>query len=130
MQVISSKRFLQFFLFLSLSLTYAQEKELDKAAKKFESYAFIDAQKIYLRLAGEGYESEELFKKLGDSYYFNGKYEESAKWYKKLYDKYPESLTPEDLFRYAQSLKGVQQYEASDRIMELFRKEKSKDSRA
>ena len=130
MQVISSKRFLQFFLFLSLSLTYAQEKELDKAAKKFESYAFIDAQKIYLRLAGEGYESEELFKKLGDSYYFNGKYEESAKWYKKLYDKYPESLTPEDLFRYAQSLKGVQQYEASDRIMELFRKEKGEDSRA
>jgi len=43
----------------------------------FESYAFIDAQKIYLEVASNGYESENLFKKLGDSYYFNSDLEKS-----------------------------------------------------
>ena len=65
MQSIIGKRFLQFIFLFTFTFSFAQEKELDKAAKKFESYAFIDAQKIYLRLAGEGYESAELFKKLG-----------------------------------------------------------------
>ena len=130
MQSIIGKRFLQFIFLFTFTFSFAQEKELDKAAKKFESYAFIDAQKIYLRLAGEGYESAELFKKLGDSYYFNGLYEDSAKWYQKLFDKYAETLTPEDLFRYAQSLKGIQKYSESDRIMERFRQLKGGDSRA
>ncbi|RXG32077.1 OmpA family protein [Leeuwenhoekiella marinoflava] len=113
-----------------VTFSFAQEKELSKADKKFESYAFIDAQKIYLRLAKEGYESAELFQKLGDSYYFNGKYEDSAKWFKKLVEKYPETVTPEYLFRYAQSLKGIKQYNESDKIMAEFRKLKGGDSRA
>ncbi len=118
------------FIFSSLPYTQAQEKELSKADKQFESYAFIDAQKIYLRLAGDGYESPELFQKLGDSYYFNAKYEESAKWYERLVEKYPDEVSPEHLFRYAQSLKALQNYSKSDEIMEAFRKAKGGDSRA
>ena len=130
MQVNCKLRLANLFLFFMLSLAYGQEKELSKADKKFESYAFIDAQKIYLRLAGEGYESAELFQKLGDSYYFNAKYEESAKWYEKLVENYPESVSPEYLFRYAQCLKALQKYSKSDEIMEAFRKAKGDDSRA
>ena len=118
------------FIFYSLPHTQAQEKELSKADKKFESYAFIDAQKIYLRLAGDGYESPELFQKLGDSYYFNAKYEESAQWFERLVEKYPDAVSPEHLFRYAQALKALQNYSKSDVIMEAFKKAKGGDSRA
>lgn len=121
---------LTLFVFSGLFKIQAQEKELSKADKKFESYAFIDAQKIYLRLAGDGYESPELFQKLGDSYYFNAKYEESAQWYAKLVDRYPDAVSPEHLFRYAQALKALQNYSKSDEIMEAFRKAKGGDSRA
>ena len=35
-----------------------------------------------LHLAEKGYKSAELFKKLGNSYYFNGELDKAAKWYK------------------------------------------------
>ena len=129
-QVNKSILLFKVLFIVCITFSFAQEKELSKADKKFESYAFIDAQKIYLRLAKGGYESAELFQKLGDSYYFNGKYEDSAQWFEKLVEKYPETLTPEYLFRYAQSLKGIKEYEKSDKIMSDFRKLKGGDSRA
>ena len=130
MRVRMKQLFTLVVLFAMPFCFFGQDKELSKADKKFESYAFIDAQKIYLRLANEGYESEELFQKLGDSYYFNAKYEESAKWFDKLFNKYPETITPEYVFRYAQSLKALQQYDKSDEMMKEFRRLKGGDSRA
>ena len=101
------------------SLGYSQKDKLEEADKMFESYAFIDAQKIYLEVASNGYESENLFKKLGDSYYFNSDLEKAFEWYQKLYD-INQNLPKEYLFRYAQSLKGIQLYEKSDEIMFEF----------
>lgn len=108
----------------------AQEDKLEKADRKFEQYAFIDAQKIYLKIADEGFESAELYQKLGDSYYFNGKYAEGAEWYGKLVEKFPEQTTSEYYFRYAQTLKALREYQKSDEIMSRFRAMNSGDSRA
>jgi outer membrane protein OmpA-like peptidoglycan-associated protein len=94
----------------------------------FEGYAFIDAQKIYLEVARSGYESENLFKKLGDSYYFNNDQEKALEWYQKLYD-LNQNLSKEYLFRYAQSLKSVKRYEESDKIMLEFDALNETDSR-
>jgi outer membrane protein OmpA-like peptidoglycan-associated protein len=94
----------------------------------FEGYAFIDAQKIYLEVARSGYESENLFKKLGDSYYFNNDQEKALEWYQKLYD-LNQNLSKEYLFRYAQSLKGVKRYKESDKIMLEFDALNETDSR-
>ncbi|MEH6407416.1 MAG: OmpA family protein [Leeuwenhoekiella sp.] len=109
---------------------FAQNNKLEQANKKFEQYAFIDAQKIYLKLADEGFESAELFQNLGDSYYFNGGYEDAAKWYGKLINQYASDITPEYFFRYAQTLKAVKDYKQSDVIMSRFRELKGGDSRA
>lgn len=107
------------FLLLSFilsGLAHSQVDKLKQADKMFEGYAFIDAQKIYLEVAKSGYQSKNLFKKLGDSYYFNNDLEKALEWYQELYDLNPD-LPKEYLFRYAQSLKSAKQYEKSDQIM-------------
>lgn len=58
-------------------------------------------------VAQRGYSSQNLYSKLGDSFYFTGDLEDSVGWYEKLIQTYPEDLNPEYLFRYAQSLKSV-----------------------
>ncbi|MBZ9787437.1 OmpA family protein [Psychroflexus sp. CAK57W] len=106
----------------------AQEEKLKEADKMFEGFAFIDAQKIYLEVAKTGYKSENLFKKLGDSYYFNNDLENALNWYAKLYELNP-NLPKEYLFKYAQSLKSVKQYDEADLIMLKFNALNKNDSR-
>ncbi|WP_026302726.1 OmpA family protein [Psychroflexus tropicus] len=110
------------------SISYAQIDRLKEADKMFEGYAFIDAQKIYLEVAQSGYESENLFRKLGDSYYFNNDQEKALEWYDKLYRLNP-NQPKEYLFRYAQSLKSAKNYEKSDQIMLEFDALNDSDSR-
>lgn len=108
---------------------FAQEDKLAEADKMFDRYAFIDAREVYLEVAEAGYKSENLFKKLGDSYYFNGDLPNSEKWYDELYKLKNGDLEEDYLFRYAMALKGNQKYKESDKIMLEFEKKKGTDSR-
>ncbi|AXT60092.1 cell envelope biogenesis protein OmpA [Aquimarina sp. AD10] len=116
-------------IFISCSL-YAQNKRLEKANENFNRFAFVDARKIYLQVAESGYESRELFKKLGDSYYFNAQLEDAVPWYEKLTSKYNEEIDPEYLFRYSQSLKSIERYDDADQVMEKFNVITGNDQRA
>jgi len=110
---------------MTIGISYsviAQDKQLANAGDNFNNYAFIDAQQIYLKVANRGYKSSDLYKKLGDSYYFNAELDKSVEWYGKLYKEYFSIMEAEYLFRYAQSLKSVGQYEQADKIMERFDK--------
>ncbi len=107
-----------------------QERQIQKIDKKFNKFAYIDAQKILQKVAQEGYRSKDLFQKLGDSYYFNADYINSNVWYAELMIDYINDVTPEYYFRYAQSLKSVQRYDESDQMMSKFYASKGKDSRA
>ena len=60
--------------------------ELEGLNKEFEEFAYIDARKAYLKVAKEGYQSEDLLKRLADSYYYTADYNQAAKWYGVLYD--------------------------------------------
>ncbi len=111
-------------------MSYSQEKRLEKADESFNRFAFVDARKIYLQVAESGYESLELFKKLGDSYYFNAQLEEAVTWYEKLTSNYAEEIDPEYLFRYSQSLKSVERYDEADKVMEKFITLTGNDQRA
>ena len=75
----------------------AQVEEVSQADQKFSDYAFIDAISIYEKVAQQGYRSAEIFQRLGDAYYFNGRYEEAAKWYKELMAENP---TPSSEYLY------------------------------
>jgi len=102
------------------TFVYAQERDLSKGTKKFNQYAFVDSQKIFLRVAEAGYESADLFGKLADSYYYNADYDDAAKWYAKLVEKYPQEVTPNQYFRYAQTLRATEDYDASDAMIKKY----------
>ncbi len=108
----------------------AQEKLLNKANEKYEAYSFSPAIDIYKKVLDRGYTSPDLLKKLGNSYYFNADYKEAADTYKRLVDSYPEDTPPEYYFRYAQTLKTLQDYETSKTVMAQFLEATKDDERA
>jgi len=99
---------------------HAQDALLTKANRKFEGLDFIEASKIYLRIAESGYESEELFRKLGDIYYFKSKYTEAKKWYEKLYGVSGANMGSDYLLRYAQTLKASGHIEKGTQLYNAF----------
>lgn len=118
-------------LIFVLSITigaFGQESKLNKADKKYDKYSYIDAIKIYEKVAEKGYKSVELFEKLGNSYYFNGELDKASKWYGELFALNQEVYS-EYYFRYSQALKAEGNYEKSNQYMELFA-QKTNDARA
>ncbi|MWB96785.1 OmpA family protein [Flavobacterium sp. GA093] len=108
--------------------SYSQQATINSGDKKYDKYAFIDAIKTYERVANKGYKSEEMFKKLGNSYYFNSKFENAAKWYSELYAM-SNNLEAEYYYRYAQSLKSIGETDKANKILEEFYAKDKKDSR-
>ncbi|WP_034061500.1 OmpA family protein [Lacinutrix jangbogonensis] len=113
------KNIILFSLLLVVSLSNSQSKKLKKADKKFNDFAYVDALKIYEDVADSGYEDADLFKKLGDGYYFNADYIDATKWYSKLVA-INSNLEPVYQFRYGQSLKASGNYEQADTYLSTF----------
>jgi len=107
----------------------AQVKQLIKANKKHNEYAYIDARKTFMKVLERGYKSQDLYQKLGDSYYYNGQLDEALKWYDNLYSKYKSTISGEYLFKYSQALKSVKNYAKADQIMEEFEKVQGSDDK-
>ncbi|RIV47101.1 OmpA family protein [Flagellimonas pelagia] len=97
------------------------ERTIEKADERYREYSFSPAIDIYKKVLDKGYTSPDLLKKLGNSYYFNAKYQEAADIYKKLEEEYPDEMEVEYVFRYAQSLKSVGNYDEAARLMEEFK---------
>ncbi|WP_198537311.1 OmpA family protein [Capnocytophaga canimorsus] len=110
-----------FFGLLCFSGSYAQNKDLEKANKLYNSFAYVDAISIYERIARKGFENQELLERLGNSYYFNADYRNALVWYEKLFGNSEYEVSkPEYYYRYAQSLKSAERYEESDAMMNRF----------
>lgn len=114
---------------------YAQKVAEKKAEKEYDKLAYVDAIKIYERIANKGYTNASMLQKLADAYYFNGKLVEANKWYSDLfnseYDKKDLStISSEYYYRFAQTLKAVEDYDYSKQMMEKFAELESSDSRA
>ena len=56
------------------AVSYSQEKILERANKKYDEYSFRPAIDIYKKVYDKGFESPDLLKRLGNSYYFNANY--------------------------------------------------------
>ncbi|MDQ6531952.1 OmpA family protein [Flavobacterium sp. LHD-85] len=115
-------------IILNIFNSYSQQSKVNSADKKYDGYAYIDAIKTYERVAEKGYKSEDLFKKLGNSYYFNSEFEGAAKWYGELFAMNP-SPEAEYFYRYAQSLKSTGQLAKADKILNEFNTKYKNDSR-
>ncbi|KAB5491455.1 OmpA family protein [Flagellimonas hadalis] len=99
------KKIFPVVLILFSMISMGQELKLERADEDFDKLNYIDAESIYLKVANKGFASEELFKRLGDIYYFNGNYKEAENWYEKLFDGF-EVSDPQYFLRYSQTLKS------------------------
>ncbi|UBZ12897.1 OmpA family protein [Flagellimonas marinaquae] len=97
------------------------ERVMERADERYNQYSFSPAIDIYKKVLDKGYTSPDLLKRLGNSYYFNAKYQEAADTYAKLNTTYPDEMSVEDVFRYAQSLKSIGNYDQAAQLMESFR---------
>lgn len=121
--------FLLLLLFVPFLLT-AQIGVKKKAQKEFNSYSYINAQKVYLRVVEKGYASPQIYKNLADSYYFTGNYEEAAKWYKRLFAEYGSEAEKLYYLRATQSYNSIGDYEASADLLEQYIEEGGEGSLA
>ncbi|MFH7000988.1 OmpA family protein [Flavobacterium bizetiae] len=108
--------------------SYAQDSKVAAGDKKYDNYAYIDAIKTYERVADKGYKSEDMFKKLGNSYYFNSDFDGAAKWYGELFAMNT-SPEPEYYYRYAQSLKSTGQMDKANKVLGEFNAKYKNDNR-
>ncbi len=102
------------------SVVWAQEKRIAKGDEAYAEYSFVPAIDIYQKVLDKGFESADLLRKLGDSYYFNANYVNAAEYYQQLESNYPGEMTAEYYFRYAQSLKSMEDYEKSEKAFKRF----------
>jgi outer membrane protein OmpA-like peptidoglycan-associated protein/tetratricopeptide (TPR) repeat protein len=108
--------------------SYAQKSKTTSANKKYDNFAYIKAVSTYEKVAEKGYKSEDMFQKLGNSYYFNGELEKSAKWYEELFAMNPNQES-EYCYRYAQSLKAIGQTDKANQMLETFNQKAGNDTR-
>ena len=101
---------------------------ITEAPKKVDTYAYIDIIKTYERVAEKGYESIDMLKKMGNSYFFNDELEKAEKCYSKLFSK-TSDLEPEYYYRYSISLKSIGKIEKSKEYLVKFNQLSSNNTR-
>ncbi|KIQ21049.1 flagellar motor protein MotB [Flavobacterium sp. MEB061] len=119
--------YITIFSFVALE-SNAQQAKIKAANKDYDTYAYIDVIKTYEKVALKGYKSEDMFRKLGDSYYFNSEFEGAAKWYGELFAMNT-NIESEYYYRYAQSLRSTGQIGKADKMMDEFTSKFENDTR-
>ncbi len=117
-------------IIISIHSIYAQKQGLKKANAYYNKYEYINAQETYLKVANKGYQSINLFKNLGDSYYLVGELEQALPWYQKLIDLYGDKVDAEYYFKISQCLKASARYADADKYLNMFVALNSSDTRA
>lgn len=107
---------------------YSQERKVVSGDKEYKDYAYINAIKTYEKVALKGYKSQDMFKKLANSYYFNSEFEGAAKYYGELFAM-DGNLEREYYYRYAQSLKSTGQIDKANKILDEFHDKYKDDNR-
>lgn len=79
----------------------------------------VDILTTYANVLDKGYRSVDMLKKVADKCYFESDFQSSAKYYSELL-KLDENLETIYYFRFAQSLKAINEIEKSEEMMRLF----------
>jgi len=97
----------------------AQDKKIQKADEAYNKFAFVEAAKLYEEQISRGNNTVDAFMKLGNCYYYNGKYPEAEKCYAKVINS-SNNVNPEYYFRYAQTLNNSQKYKEAEKVMQTY----------
>jgi outer membrane protein OmpA-like peptidoglycan-associated protein/tetratricopeptide (TPR) repeat protein len=106
----------------------AQNGKIKSVENDYRDFAYVKTSEVLLEVANKGYQSVDLFQKLGNSFYFRNEMKDAVKWYGELMA-LEEVVDPEYYFRYALALKGIEDYEGSDKWMKKFNELKPNDLR-
>ena len=107
------------------SLMNAQVKLADNF---FKDYAYKQATELYLEAAKKGDSSEHVLTRIGDCYYNNSNVKDANFWYGKAVEKY-NKVNPEYIYKYIQTLRGLNKFEEAHKWAEVFKDRKGNDKR-
>lgn len=120
---------------LKRQVTYSKEKDspnasrlIQKADEYFNKMWYAEAAELYeeaLKKDSKNY-SFDILQKAGDAYYYNTDMPKAYYWYNILFERYEKDLSPDQLFKYAHTLKGTGKYARSKRLMRLYDQEMKK----
>lgn len=113
---------------VSTSISFAQQGKIQSVKNDYRDFAYVKTSEVLLEVANKGYKSVDLFQKLANSYYFRNEMKDASKWYGELVA-LNEVIDPEYFFRYALALKGIRNYDESDKWMKKFNDLKPDDIR-
>ena len=95
------------------------KSSISNVSKETDSNAYIDVLKTYERVTNKGYESEDMLKKMGNSYFFKEEYDKADKYYSKLFS-LTTNLEPDYYYRYSIVLKSIGNSIKADEYLKKF----------
>ena len=98
---------------------------IQKADQYFDKMWYAEAAELYeeaLNKDANNY-SLEILQKAGDSHYYNTNMERAYYYYNIIFERYEEEVSPDQIFKYAHTLKGTGKYSKSKRMMRLYDKQ-------
>tara|TARA_R110000868_G_scaffold81470_3_gene230608 strand:- start:557 stop:2758 length:2202 start_codon:yes stop_codon:yes gene_type:complete len=101
---------------------------IQKADQYFDKMWYAEAAELYeeaLKKDANNY-SLEILQKAGDSHYYNTNMERAYYYYNIIFERYEEEVSPDQIFKYAHTLKGTGKYSKSKRMMRLYDKQVEK----
>lgn len=117
-----------FFAVLLSSFSMAQSLKLRKADKLYNHLGYAEAAVLYEELWDKGNRDPFMLAKWADCYYQQGLTLRAEPIYAEMI--HDVAATPEDYYRYAQSLKENGKYEESNKWMNIFYQKNRADFRA
>lgn len=143
MNTYISQIFILIFSFTT-TLVCAQKNAIEKANKLYDQYSYKDAINEYQKLIDNGYETIEVFQKIGDCYFYNTNLKEAATWYNKMFirqkgilngtiklnaPKENSNIPTEYYFKASQTYKSLKQYKKADSLFKILEQKSINDSR-
>ncbi|UOB16359.1 OmpA family protein [Abyssalbus ytuae] len=112
-------------LTLTLSITGSAQlkKEIEKADNYFKRAFYSEAIPLYQEISKKD-RSYEVLKNLGDSYYYTKNMGNAARVYNYIVKNYPDKVDDEYYFKYAHTLKAIDDYEEADKVIAQYYEKK------
>ncbi len=98
---------------------------IQKADQYFDKMWYAEAAELYeeaIKKDANNY-SLEILQKAGDAYYYNTNMAKAYYYYNIVFERYENEVSPDQIFKYAHTLKGTGKYAKSKRMMRLYDKE-------
>lgn len=114
------KNYILVFAAIMLSFSvFAQQGKQKKADTLFNKFSFVKAAEVYKELIANNYNKDYATRKLADCYALMRDPKNASKYYEKVVVQ--DNVSIEYYYNYAQSLRGIKEYEKSEKWLQRFK---------